>query len=148
MELTLKRLYDDKKATSGHLYVNGSLFCITLEDTFRHEKIRGVTRIPAGRFEITVRREGGMYPRYKEKYGTDGMLWIRNVPLFDWIYIHIGNDADDSEGCILVGDKLSQDTDQNGNITQTCLTSISTYQKLHKLITGSNDKVFITIIDN
>ena len=30
-----------------------------------------------------------------------GMLWLQNVENFQWVYIHIGNDDDDTEGCPL-----------------------------------------------
>jgi hypothetical protein len=30
-------------------------------------------------------------------------LWLQNVPNFTYIYFHVGNDDEDTEGCILVG---------------------------------------------
>jgi hypothetical protein len=31
------------------------------------------------------------------------MLWLQNVPGFEWIYLHIGNDETETDGCPLVG---------------------------------------------
>ena len=31
------------------------------------------------------------------------MLWVKDVPGFEYILIHIGNDEDDTAGCLLLG---------------------------------------------
>ena len=103
MELIIKRLLDDSRSTVGKLYLDGRLFAGTLEDTRRHKKVPRLTRIPAGRYEIKLRFDSPMAKRYEELYGTRGMLWLQDVEDFEWVYIHIGNDDDDSDGCILVG---------------------------------------------
>jgi hypothetical protein len=78
----------------------------TLEDEFRTNKVFGETRIPAGTYEIKFRTEGGHHKRYGDKFPSihKGMLWLQDVPNFKWILIHIGNDDDDTAGCLLVGD--------------------------------------------
>ena len=43
-----------------------------------------------------------------------GMLWVRDVPGFEYILIHIGNDDDDSAGCLLVGDSQTQNITKSG----------------------------------
>ncbi len=110
MELLLARYSSDENATLGLIFVEGSgngwdLKCFTCEDEYRQDKIRGETRIPAGRYEVTLRTEGGMHGRYGARFPQmhHGMLWIRNVPDFEWIYFHIGNDEDDTYGCVLWG---------------------------------------------
>ena len=63
------------------------------------------TRIPAATYRITLRDEGGMTGRYAKRFPEfhRGMLWLRDVPGFEWIYIHLGNTDDHTSGCILVG---------------------------------------------
>lgn len=80
--------------------------CFAVEDEYRTVKVWGETRIPAGVYEIKLRDDGGMNRRYKAKYGEahKGMLWLQNVPNFELVYIHPGNDDDDTAGCILPGE--------------------------------------------
>lgn len=80
--------------TIGDLYVNGELFCNTLEDVYREEKIANETCIPYGNYDIII----NMSPKYKRL-----MPRLLNVPNFDGILIHSGNTVKDTSGCILVG---------------------------------------------
>jgi len=104
MIIELNRAFSGNDSTIGVLSVNGEPFCFTVEDEGRESKVTGETRIPAGSYPITLRNEGGMTKRYAEKFPDmhQGMIWLRDVPGFTWVYIHIGNTDDHSEGCILV----------------------------------------------
>lgn len=152
MELTLKRLIDSHDDTSGIIYINGKAFCFTLEDTFRHKKEYGLTRIPAGRYKILLRKGSPMAERYLRNHDTDGMLWLQDVPGFTYIYIHIGNNDEDSEGCILVGTQLQFSILQTENrLEQRVIDSRSLYIALHKMLAPkfiAGEDVYITIIDN
>lgn len=109
-EYRLTRYSSQEESTLGYVMAGseemGKAFrCYTLEDEHRDVKVPGETRIPAGRYEIKLRTEGGMHQRYATKHTWHrGMLWLQNVPGFEWIYIHPGNTDDHTEGCILVGD--------------------------------------------
>ena len=107
MDLTLERFFSDGEATIGLLFLGGVFQCFVLEDEHRTTKVKGETRIPAGDYHIGLRNQGGMTKRYAQRYPKDhkGMLWLLDVPNFKWIYIHIGNKDDDTEGCLLVGDQ-------------------------------------------
>lgn len=146
MYIQAVRLQDDSASTIGTLHVNGTFECFTLEDTFREVKIDGETRIPSGSYEIKLRTEGGMNGRYSKKYGSDhkGMLWLQDVPGFEWVYIHVGNFAKDTEGCLLVGTSCDSD---KGN--QSIGASVDAYKKLYaKVATAieSGEEVTIEII--
>ena len=103
-EIHLHRKTQNKDATIGVLDVFGEAVW-TLEDSKREHKVHGETRIPAGSYSLDLRTEGGMTQRYEKRFPDmhQGMVWLRQVPMFEWVYIHIGNTARDTEGCILVG---------------------------------------------
>lgn len=106
LTVTLKRQPSKADYTEGALQIEGlaGIFCYTLEDERRAVKVKGETRIPAGRYKLALRQEGKMHPKYAARFPFhQGMLWLLNVPGFEYVYIHIGNDDDDTEGCILVG---------------------------------------------
>lgn len=157
MELFLKRILDNKQATIGDLYIYnaldaGGLFCHTLEDTFRHDKIAGETRIPAGRYQMGLRYGSPMANRYQEKFGTNGMLQILDIPNYKYVYLHIGNTDEETLGCPLVG-AIWQSKINNGLSTLRVLESTTVYKKLHSIVApvieaGYPEIVFITILDN
>lgn len=117
MELKLHRRYKGPDYTIGDLYINGAKVCETLEDTdrglnatmsearIREIKVQGKTAIPRGIYPVEMgvkspkfgsriwaKRWGGKLPR------------LLNIPGFSGVLIHVGNKAEDTEGCILVGE--------------------------------------------
>ena len=110
MNLEVLRFSSEKDSTSGLLFDitdgNRKFLAYTLEDEYREEKEMHETRIPAGTYNITLRTVGGFHTRYTEKYGDmhKGMLWVRDVPGFEYILIHTGNTDEHTSGCLLLGD--------------------------------------------
>jgi hypothetical protein len=96
MRLTLTRVERVDDATIGKLEIDGIFICWTLEDVVRPPgvKIPGSTAIPAGVYPVQITWS----PRFK----VDMPLLI-GVPNFHGVRIHPGNDAGDTEGCILPG---------------------------------------------
>lgn len=95
MELSLKRDVLTSEFTLGALSVDGSHECYTAEDAVRDgPKVRGETAIPAGRYKVIVTHS----PRFKRP-----LPLLLGVQGFEGIRIHPGNDAGDTEGCILPG---------------------------------------------
>ena len=108
MKLELVRAKFGKVSTLGKLYIDGVQECWTLEDVVRprgEAKVKGKTAIPTGIYKITLRKEGGFHQRYAKRFPKthEGMLWVRDVPGFEWILIHCGNTHEDTQGCVLVG---------------------------------------------
>lgn len=109
MKLKLKRIFKGDKYTIGHLYINNIYFCDTLEDKVRNlpkePKIYGETAIPAGTYEIDMNT---VSPKFKNR--SWAKKWggivprLKNVPYFEGVLIHVGNNKDDTDGCIIVGD--------------------------------------------
>jgi hypothetical protein len=117
--------------------------CYTCEDEKREQKVMHETRIPAGTYEIKLRTFGGHHEKYKVKFTFHrGMLWLQDVPGFKDILIHIGNDDDDSSGCILVG--MSADL-VKGYLSQSTVAYKKLYQKV--IAELEKGKVFIEIKD-
>jgi len=94
MKLTIKRLYKTSKSTIGELYIDGKFECYTLEDVEREEKIYAKTAIPKGTYEVIMT----MSNRFKKI-----MPLLLKVPNYDGVRIHSGNNAEQTEGCILLG---------------------------------------------
>ena len=115
MKLKVIRFNSQSDSTNGLLFdaTNGMDFlCYTLEDEKREEKVMAETRIPAGTYEIKLRKEGGFHGRYTKKYGSmhKGMLHVQDVPNFKWILIHTGNTDEHTAGCLIVGDSQENNT--------------------------------------
>ena len=148
MKLEVLRFNSSDDSTTGLLFdVTDnvrSFLCYTLEDEARTVKQWGETRIPAGKYKLTLRSEGGFHTRYLAKFGAEfhkGMIYVNEVPNFEYILWHIGNDDDDTAGCLLVG-KTSQDN-FIGNST-------TAYKEIYPPIRDailSGEEVTVTYID-
>ncbi len=105
MELDVLRYNSENSYTDGLFFIDKDFECFTIEDEARTVKVKGETRIPNGRYKVEFRNVGGFDQRYKNKFGDfhKGMLWVKDVPNFEYILIHIGNDEDDTAGCLLLG---------------------------------------------
>ena len=106
MKIKVKRIAKKEKYTIGHLFINDEYFCDTIEDKDRglddsmteseikKIKIKGKTAIPTGEYKLAI--------DYSPHFGKN-CFHILNVKGFDGIRIHSGNDEEDSEGCLIVG---------------------------------------------
>ncbi|MDR2286828.1 MAG: DUF5675 family protein [Prevotellaceae bacterium] len=106
-KLTVKRIARKPSYTIGKLYVDDVYFCDTIEDTDRglkqsmplseikHIKVMSQTAIPTGTYSVIV----NVSPSKKRLLPR-----LIDVPGFEGILIHRGNTAEDSSGCIIVGE--------------------------------------------
>ena len=135
MELTLNRIFLGSSATIGELWVNDTHLCDTLEDRVRPEgeKIYGKTAIPEGTYEVKLTYS----PRFKKILPE-----ILNVPNFSGIRIHSLNKAEESEGCIGVGEWNGKDTNWISN------SRIAFNELMSLLQKAANNKEKITITIN
>ena len=109
MKYEVLRVSSQKDSTSGLLFEvdNGkrTFLCYTIEDEQRDVKVWGETRIPAGTYQLELRTEGGFHNRYKSRYGDwhKGMIWVKDVPQFEYILWHTGNTDESTAGCLILG---------------------------------------------
>lgn len=142
--ITVKRIIDTGSETLSNIYVNGKLECFGLEDEFRKVKVQGETRIPAGTYKVSFRKEGGFHLRYAKRFSFHrGMLHIENVPGFEYILIHIGNTDADTSGCLLLGRKSL--INNHGKISLE--ESTVAYTRFYKKVARLKGDIFITFKD-
>lgn len=147
MKLKLERFWTGEYDTRGRLLVDDKFVCFTLEDEIRKNKVRGETAIPEGEYEITLRKEGGFHARYSKRFGEmhKGMLWLRNVPNFEYILIHCGNTDHDTMGCLLVGELFRE-----GGERSFLANSERAYKKLYPMVAKAllrGDSVHINVLN-
>ena len=151
MKLLLRRVAKKGNYTIGKLYIDDKYECDTLEDTDRgltqttplssiqKIKVAHKTAIPTGTYKVLMNvvspRFGGM-DFYKTNANGGRVPRLMNVPGFDGILIHVGNTAEDTSGCIIVG--------QN-KVVGKVLNSKQTFIKLYKKLQTANNNITITI---
>ena len=113
--------------------------CDTLEDKIRdingdgklegpdEQKVYGKTAIPYGRYSIKVTWS----PAFQRE-----MVLVRNVPHFSGIRLHWGRTAEQSQGCVLVGEKDGDGTLKNIGMTD----------KLVEMLKGHGNEGILEIV--
>lgn len=124
MKLELKRIALKPNYTIGKLFINGTYYCDTIEDKVIDlnkngkfddglSKVMHQTAIPYGTFKVVVNYS----PHFKRELPR-----LLDVPYFEGILIHNGNDQNSSSGCIIVGEnktvgKVTNSTFYMNNLT-------------------------------
>jgi len=138
MKLELYRFSSQNESTLGILYLvndgtnQKDFLCFTLEDEKRSVKVYGETRIPKGTYQIEYRKEGGYHNKYTKRFPSihRGMLEVRDVPNFTHILLHCGNTDNDTDGCLLVGNVISQNITKDGFLGQ----STDCYKRIYPIL--------------
>ena len=103
-----------ENSTIGELFLNGELFCDTLENPWKDNQ-RNISCIPEGEYKVRLRLA-------RESATRDYLhLLVQDVPNRDWILFHRGNSAKDTSGCILVGLNSEQDVVYNSILAMNLL---------------------------
>lgn len=145
MKLKVDRKWKKATYTIGRLYVDGALFCNTLEDKDRglnqkmptgqinQVKVFGETAIPTGTYGVAMNIVSPKFARVKwiKDFCGGKMPRLLNVKGFDGILIHNGSTARDSAGCLLVGKNTIV-----GKLTQ----SRETFKAIYKLMKDAADR--------
>lgn len=148
MKLLLKRIALRDTYTIGKLYIDNHYFCDTLEDKVRdlnkdgdlndvgESKVAGQTAIPYGTYKVTMDVQSPKFSQRASYAWCKGYLpRLLNVPHFDGVMIHSGNDATHTAGCILVGEN---------RVKGQVLNSMNTLKRLYDILKGVDD-ITITI---
>jgi len=149
MELTLQRVSGTKQDTIGDFYDETHKFLFnTLEDEYRDKKVSKETRIWAGRYKLGIQET--ITPK-TQKYLDDIRLkpWferhieILNVPQFRGVYIHLGNDEDDTDACVLTGDWANK---QERKVIHSVVRYKQFYTRYYPLLKSGVD-IYLNIFD-
>lgn len=149
MQLLLMRVYKGQSYTIGKLYVDGQYICDTIEDADRglsdsmsleeiqKNKKYGITAIPTGCYKVIM---NVVSPKFKNRswakpYGGK-LPRLQNVKGFDGVLIHVGNTAEDSLGCILVGEN---------KVKGQVINSTATFHKLMDILLTAKDDINLEI---
>ena len=154
MKYEVLRISSGKDSTSGMLFEvdnnRRTFLAYTLEDEQRDVKVWGETRIPAGKYKLKLRKEGGFHTRYLAKYGDTfhkGMIWVQDVPGFEYILWHTGNTDEHTAGCLILGN-----TQTNNRIAKDGFigSSVDAYKFVYPRVAASIESgldVEVTYID-
>ena len=139
MEILVKRIAKKSKYTIGKMYIDGQYICDTLEDADRglnqnmslkeinSKKVYGETAVPTGTYKVDMNT---VSPKFKSRtwakpYGGK-LPRLVLVPGYDGVLIHPGNKAEDTLGCILVGENKAVGQVLNSQVTFKKIMSILT----------------------
>ena len=139
MEILVKRIAKKPKYTIGKMYIDGQYICDTLEDADRglnqnmsleeikNKKVYGETAVPTGTYKVDMNT---VSPKFKSRtwakpYGGK-LPRLVLVPGYDGVLIHPGNKAEDTLGCILVGENKAVGQVLNSQVTFKKIMSILT----------------------
>lgn len=148
MNILVYRKYKKDSYTIGEIYIDGELFCSSLEDkdraltqgmsenTIKSIKVYGQTAIPTGSYEVSldiVSPKFSQMPFYQDV--CKGKLpRLLDVPGFDGILFHVADGPRGAEllhGCIGVGENKIKGGLLNGK---------ETFRKLYKKMEEAKNK--------
>lgn len=129
--LTVERYKSEKDWTLSEFYIKTVRRGYGVEDEFREIKVPGETRIPNGIYPLGLRQS----PKFSEKFYMDAhgrlnehkigdftqphdLIWVMDVPNFQYVLWHWGNTDDDTDGCYIVGSGLADIVDKKKGGTQ------------------------------
>ena len=112
----LYRMEKSETETIGTYILDGKVFCVTLENT---KKL-----IPCGTYECKFEYSNKFERELYELKGVPGMTETKH---------HIGNTAEDSNGCILMGTQAGYFDNRRA-----VLASGNTIERFHDMMNGEN----------
>ena len=120
---TVTRYLNESDWTISRFNILDKVFGFGIDDEKREVKVHGETRIDEGVYKFGLRNSPKFSNTYyrndfgklilakdrktpeqiKEFHTAHEMIWVMDVPNFNFILWHWGNTDDDTEGCYIVG---------------------------------------------
>lgn len=132
------------------MYIDGKYFSDTIEDVDRgltsdmtlaeisKRKKYGITAIPTGTYKVDMNTVSPLYAKknrnYSRPYGHK-MPRVLNVKGYNGILIHPGTTANDTLGCLIVGEN---------KVKGKVINSQATWKKLMDILLKDKDNISIT----
>lgn len=156
----LQRYSDNGNSTQGLLFeiLDGMLkpvwFSHCLEDEHRDKKVMHETRIPAGRYELKIRKEDtpltiAHRKSYNKGYAKKWFTYhieIVGIDGFKDVYIHAGNRERDTSGCLLLNDTANNHMIEAGDMARSIQAIKRFYDKVYPHL-EEGGQAFIDIRD-
>lgn len=116
------RVQETKNSTRGVLLYNDPIIedrpiwvCEILEDGYRKDKVRGVTRIDALQYEVVPIQYGKFHQKYSQEHGHKFATALMDKRGIDKagrhgnVRVHKGGDVEDTDGCPLTAIRVDYD---------------------------------------
>lgn len=129
MDLTLIRKWPKHNYIIGQLFINGEFFCNTLEPSLNRYPFPG---IPKGTYEVKLAVSSKFH---------GSRPYVLNVPGRFGIMIHEGNQLENTQGCILMGENKYIGKVMNSR------TYVNSLIGIMKSCRNREERVFLTIRD-
>lgn len=150
MKIEVEIVEETNDYTLSKCSIDGQYTCVGVEDEYRPltAKVYGETRIPRGTYKLGHRYSPkfsnsfymnpetcmlvghSKYNLHEHKgWVPHELLWIKDVPGFEYVLIHWGNTDNDTAGCYVVGKSFAFFGKRKG---VSC--SKSTYVEIYKRI--------------
>ncbi len=121
--ITVWGIKQDNDSTTSEVYIDGVQQFYSIEDEYREKKVHGETRVPDGIRKLALRHSpkfskeylvnpDGSFEIVRAKHATQEqkdlwkphqLIWMTDVPNFEFILLHWGNTDDSTNGCLCVG---------------------------------------------
>lgn len=160
MKVLILRDPSEKDWTTSEFFFDEKKMGVGIEDERRSVKVKGETCIPEGVYEMGLRDspkfsysyfrddEGNLIDNksrttieLQKKYHTaHEMIWVKDVPKFEYVLFHWGNTDDDTDGCYIVGSKFGEIDKQKA-----VLASRDKYKEIYPILFKAIKKGGVTV---
>jgi hypothetical protein len=157
--IVVERFPSEKDWTLSEFYIDGIRRGVGVEDEYREVKVKGETRIPNGVYELDLRisphfskeyfaDDHGYLSKYKDaRFKTEHlMIWVKDVPGFEFILLHWGNLDDSTDGCYCVGCNFATFGTQKG-VSGSRAKYLEVYPVIYQMIVKNKKEGIKTFIE-